>query len=418
LGLALLLVVALCDAGLRWQHSANEEVSAQAVLPARATNTQQAPACTQLRVVNEGLIPMPEGVPVAHASNLVAISQGHPWYGQKLLAAFWFAGTRESAADVQIAMSTFDRQQNRWDAPHWVVNRQVLGDALGIKVRRLGNPVAWSDAQGRFHLFVVATGLGGWAASRVVHLIQDTAKSNDVQASQFKVIRTLPLTALVPAFNTSTLVRAAPLPLADGGAVLPLYFEIGIKYGVALRLNAQGEMQGLTRITQRRDVLQPTLIAHTPLHWSALMRDYGPTERIAHSETHDGGQTWHDQSNLNISNPDTSVAVLQASNGAMLMAHNTTDRRREVLYMSTNSESSATNWHTQAWVKGINNEAGNEFSYPSLIEVPRIFGDKKASPDTAPDTPPDLWLSYTNKRQAIAFQRLQLVCKSGRGGAL
>lgn len=393
LGLALLLVVALCDVGLRWQNRTIESALAS------STQVADQPAlCHQLRVVQQGLIPMPDGVPVAHASNLVAFKSGHPLFDQKLLAAFWFAGTRESAPDVQIAFSTFDRTSQKWDAPQWVVNRQTLGEALGIRVRRLGNPMVWVDSKGRLHLFVVATGLGGWAASRVVHLKEDTLNNLSMQ---FKVVRTLPLTALVPAFNTSSLVRSAPLSLPDGGAVLPLYFEIGIKYGVAVRLNARGEMQGLTRITQRRDVLQPSLLAHSSSHWSAYMRDYGITERIAHSETQDGGQTWQDQPNLEISNPDTSLASLRLSNGTVVMAHNMADRRREVLYLSTalDDDKNALGFKTQPWVVG---QSGDEFSYPSLIEATQQ--PKRISAQ------PELWLSYTHKRQAIAFQRLQMVC--------
>ena len=308
LALALLFAVALCDAGLRWQSSTGA-VTPEAAVPV------QAQACTDYRVVREGFIPMPEGVPAAHASSLVAFPPSHPLHTHKALAAVWFAGTRESGADVQIASATFDHTTQAWDAPQWVVNRHTVGQDLGIQIRRIGNPVAWADARGRLHLFVVATGLGGWAASRVVHLTEQAPM-------QFKVVRTLPLTALVPAFNTSTLVRTVPMPLSDGGAVLPLYFEIGIKYGVAVRLNAEGEMQSMTRITQRREVLQPTLVAHSPTHWSAFMRDYSPTEMVAHSETWDAGAHWQDVGNLALSNPGASVAALRMSSGGLMLAHN------------------------------------------------------------------------------------------------
>ena len=42
---------------------------------------------------------MPANTPAAHASTLLALPASHP----SALLAFWFAGTRESAADVQIA---------------------------------------------------------------------------------------------------------------------------------------------------------------------------------------------------------------------------------------------------------------------------------------------------------------------------
>jgi len=384
LALALLFAVALCDAGLRWQPSTGA-VTPEAAVPA------QAQACTDYRVVREGFIPMPEGVPAAHASSLVAFPPSHPLHAHKALAAFWFAGTRESGADVQIASSTFDHTTQAWDAPQWVVNRHTVGQDLGIQIRRIGNPVAWADARGRLHLFVVATGLGGWAASRVVHLTEQAPM-------QFKVVRTLPLTALVPAFNTSTLVRTVPMPLSDGGAVLPLYFEIGIKYGVAVRLNAEGEMQSMTRITQRREVLQPTLVAHSPTHWSAFMRDYSPTEMVAHSETWDAGAHWQDVGNLALSNPGASVAALRMSSGGLMLAHNPAGRGREVLLLST-SANQPLSWTTRTLIDGVK---ADEYSYPTLIEVPTIT--------TAYNTQPDVWLSYTHMRKAIAFKQLRFNC--------
>jgi len=391
LGLALLLALALCDAGLRWKNAASEAAPV-AVVPVVQEGAPN--SCTDYRVVREGLIPMPEGVPAAHASSLVAIPPTHPLHAQKALAAFWFAGTRESGADVQIASATFDRTINVWDAPQWVVNRHTVGKDLGIQIRRIGNPVAWADAKGRLHLFVVATGLGGWAASRVVHLTER-------EPLQFKVVRTLPLTALVPAFNTSTLVRTVPLPLSDGGAVLPLYFEIGIKYGVAVRLNADGQMQSITRLTLRRDVLQPTLVAHSPTHWSAFMRDYSPTEMVAHAETMDAGAHWHDVGNLALSNPGASIAALRLSSGGLMLAHNPAGRGREVLLLSTSANQPLA-WTTRTLIDGVK---ADEYSYPTLIEVPLT---DNADPSRL--SPPDVWLSYTHMRKAIAFKQLRAHC--------
>lgn len=386
LGLVLLVAVALCDVGLRWQSTV--PLAPRAMVPDAATEGAN---CADYRVVREGLIPMPEGVPAAHASSLVAIPNTHPLHTQKALAAFWFAGTRESGADVQIASATFDRQAQAWDPPQWVVNRHSVGQDLGIQIRRIGNPVAWADAGGRLHLFVVATGLGGWAASRVVHLTER-------EPMQFKVVRTLPLTALVPAFNTSTLVRTVPLPLNDGGAVLPVYFEIGIKYGVAVRLSAQGEMQSITRITQRREVLQPTLVAHSPTHWSAFMRDYSPSEMVAHSQSFDAGQHWQDAGNLSLSNPGASIAALRLSSGGLMLAHNPAGRGREVLLLSTSVNQPLT-WTTRLLMDGVK---ADEYSYPTLIEVPSLTQAQNALPD--------VWLSYTHMRRAIAFKQLRPHC--------
>ena len=134
---------------------------------------------------------MPSGTLAAHASNLLAMPTGN----SAALTAFWFAGDRESAPNVQIAASQWDRASQQWTPARFVVNRHAVGQELGYGLRRLGNPVAWLDGAGRMHLFVVATGWGGWAASRVLQLRQSSA-SNSLQNLQFEPVRVLPLSWL------------------------------------------------------------------------------------------------------------------------------------------------------------------------------------------------------------------------------
>ena len=61
-------------------------------------------------LVASGRIPMPEDTPAAHASSLLAL----PATSKSALLAFWFAGEGESAPDVGIASSQFDRAKQQW----------------------------------------------------------------------------------------------------------------------------------------------------------------------------------------------------------------------------------------------------------------------------------------------------------------
>ena len=185
LALAIAALLCLVDAGRRAQL-----VPAQAVqmAPAHGVDAspspgQAAPAGGRWERTGQGHIPMPQGVPAAHASALLAMPAAHP----SALLAFWFAGDRESAPNVQIAMSALDRASGSWSPARMVVDRWEMGAQLGFGIRRLGNPVAWLDGQGQVHLFVVATGLGGWAAGRVVHLRQAAPTAAGVAAAAAEV---------------------------------------------------------------------------------------------------------------------------------------------------------------------------------------------------------------------------------------
>jgi predicted neuraminidase len=368
--LALLLLALALQLDL-WQRP-GVAPTPQAVFPVGAAGVDLA----QLSRVASGTIPMPEGALAAHASNLLAMPASHP----AALTAFWFAGDRESAPNVQIAASQFDRASRQWLPARYVVDRHVMGEQLGFGLRRLGNPVAWLDASGRLHLFVVATGWGGWAAARILHLVQSSA-DNSLAAMELVPVRVLPLSWL---WNTSFLVRNAPLPLADGGMVLPAHFEIGLKYPVALRFDKTGEFLGMVRLSQRTHMLQPALLAQTPISWLGLMRDTRPNGHITAVQTQDGGQHWTDLPDLPLVNPDAAVAGVALAPQQLVLAHNSSPHARDQLDLSTSGD--ALHWSPlQALAHGV---AGDEYSYPALT-----WADGS------------LWVSYTNQRRSIAWQR-------------
>jgi predicted neuraminidase len=338
-----------------------------------------------LRWVAQGALPMPKGAAAAHASALLTMPADSP----VALMAFWFSGERESGPQVQIAASALDRASGTWSTPRFVVNRHVLAQQLGAGVRRLGNPVAWLDAQQRIHLFVVGTGWGGWGASRIVHLQQthaDTAAATPpATPPTFSPVRTLPLSWL---WNISFLLRNAPLPLADGGMVLPVHFEMGMKYPSALRMDAQGQLLGMVRMSQSRmgntQYLQPTLLTRTPQHWIALLRDQRENGKIGAMQSLDAGTHWSDLPHLNLDNPDAAVAALNLGPKQMLLVHNPSTKDRTRLDLSYSQD--GVHWH---WLHTLAQGAPKaEFSYPFLTCVGK-----------------QVWISYTAERKTIAWQR-------------
>jgi predicted neuraminidase len=335
----------------------------QASDPAAAT-----PAFPRLTVTAAHRVPVDPGKPASHASSIASFEDAA---GAGGILAYWFAGSRESGPDVEIVGSRYDPQRAEWSASKVVVNRHDLALRLGFNVRRLGNPVAWVDAQGRVHLFVVGTGLGGWAASRIVHLL-----SADGGLS-FAPLRVLPLS---PLFNLSTLVRAPAKTIEDGGALLPVHFEIGRKYPMVLRLSPLGVPVGLARMSHGPHSLQPSIVALDADRAIALLRDSGPERRLRQVSTDDGGRSWSDEGPTNLYNPDASVVAVRLEDGTLVAALNPArdGRRSLVLAMSR----TGTDWQV---VQTVESGAGDdEFSYPSLV----LAGDR-------------LHLTYTHQRRFI-----------------
>jgi predicted neuraminidase len=322
-----------------------------------------------LRELSRQDIPMPADTPAAHASFLLADKDGG-------LRAFWFAGSRESGADVQILTSQWSNQA--WTQPTVAVNRHTAAAELGAGgwIRRLGNPVAWIDAQGRTHLYVVATGLGGWAASRVLHLMQ--AK----QDAPFKPIGFLPLS---PFFNLSTLVRGTPIPMQDGGVMLPAYFELGIKYPMAIRLDSNGVLvqsrDAVVHMAGNLASLQPTVAVTSAQTATAYLRDNSGDKKLRVVQTADAGKTWqsvpssqgeaHEAGADWVINPDSSLAAVYVQ-GQTLLIHNpqTSGRHRLVIEASRSGLRGFKRLATLEYEpEKLDDVEFNEYSYPSAVVV-------------------------------------------------
>jgi predicted neuraminidase len=312
-------------------------------------------------------IPMPAGVPAAHASALAAMPNGD-------LLATWWAGQRESAPDVRLYAA--HRSDGRWSKPRMIVERHDLGRAIHMGVRRIGNPVLWVAADGRVHLYLVATGLGGWAAGRVAQLVSEDG------GDSFKALRLLPLT---PLWNTSVLVRTRPVGLADGGWLLPAYFELGRKYPMVISFDGLGEPRWIQRIGESVSSLQPALMPLSGTELRAVMRDIGPQRRVQQAQSLDGGLSWQDVPAAAVVNQDSSVAALQLVGGGYVLLHNDLlpggGSPRQWLRLSTSIDG-------KTWQDGPDlrrGVAGDEFSYPSIVQI----GNQ-------------LHITYTQQRSAIA----------------
>src|SRR6218665_883412 len=103
--------------------------------------------------------------------------------------------------------------------------------------------------------------------------------------------------------------------------VLPVYFEIGVKSPLALRFDAAGEFRGMTRMSQRRDLLQPTLLPRSETEWLALLRDNRAGRKLRAVKTEDGGRSWGDLPDPGPANPDASVVGLALRPDLMFLSH-------------------------------------------------------------------------------------------------
>lgn len=315
------------------------------------------------------LLPNPSAS--AHSVSLAPVGQEH-------VAAAWFAGSREGARDVAILFATFNGRN--WSDPRTAVGRKTAQASSGRVLRKLGNPVLWQDPQGVLHLWYVSVSYGGWAGSSINHT--QSADGGDSWSPPQRLITS-------PFWNLSTLVRSTPLPLADGGLILPVYHEFITKRAEWLRLDAQGRVMDKLRLPGSQKLLQPAAVALDDLHTLVLLRDGGPRHRIHLSRSADGGQHWQASLPTELPNPNAGIALLRLADGRLLLAYNpqSADRDRLALALSTDDGKS---WSLPRLIE--HGEEGEEFSYPALTQ----------------DEQGMIHLAYTWKRERIKHLRFPL----------
>ena len=297
------------------------------------------------------------GAPSVHAASLIALKDG-------AVRAFWFAGSREGAADVSIYSSVYDSHSANWSAPTVVMDRVSAEKSLSRYIAKVGNPVPSRLPDGRLQLFFVTVSIGGWAGSAI------SAITSDDEGLTWSHPQRL---IASPLLNLSTLVKSPSVSFTDGLLGLPAYHEWVGRFGEFLRVDA-GRVIDKRRMSSGRSAIQPLVFVNGAQDASAYFRQTrssGLPKQIPVSNTQNAGQSWQQSEDLAIANPNSAVAGVTLKNGARILALNNVEygRHRLVLMMSSpNSEQ----WQTVEVLEddeALPDAQRKEFSYPYMITV-------------------------------------------------
>ncbi len=268
--------------------------------------------------------------PHRHAPSLVVLGDGR-------LRAFWFSGSREGAADVEIRSAVFDPRRAQWSAETRVLNRPLAQQSLWRYVKKLGNPVVERSADGTLHLYVVTVSLGGWAGSSIT-----TLHSND-EGETWSAPQRL---VTSPFLNISTLVKGTPFHYADGSIGLPVYHEFIGKFAELLRLDTHGKVLDKQRLSHGRLALQPVVLVRDGQRAQVLMRHgEGGLSRVIGSRTDDAGRHWTPAEQTTLANPNAAVSGVAWPDGSLLAVINELDGSRDALSLVASNDG-GTHWRT------------------------------------------------------------------------
>ncbi|OWS70482.1 sialidase family protein [Polynucleobacter campilacus] len=301
---------------------------------------------------------LPEtGAASVHAASLIALKDG-------ALRAFWFAGSREGAADVVINSAVFDPKSSNWSAPTVVMDRVSAEKGLSRYISKLGNPVPARMADGRLQLFFVTVSIGGWAGSSISSVISDD--EGLTWSNPQRLIGS-------PLINISTLVKSPAIAFADGRLGLPAYHEWIGRFGEFLRVDA-GQVIDKRRMSSGRSAIQPLVFVNDAQDATAYFRQTrraGYAKQVPVSETFNAGQSWQSVADLPIANPNSAVAGLILNSGARILVLNNIEAGRYRLALMMADPKSG-QWQVIEVVEddeALPADQRKEFSYPYLIST-------------------------------------------------
>jgi predicted neuraminidase len=209
--------------------------------------------------------------------------------------------------------------------------------------------------------------------------------------------RVLPMS---PLWGISLMARGSPAPTVGGGALLPLHFELGRDVPMLLELSPDGEPLQATRVTNRIDSRQLSLVATGPQQLLAHMRDDAePQGYVQRARSDDGGRHWRDLPPLGLYNPDSALDALRLPDGSLVLALNPDQHERKRLVLMRSFDGGE-QWRQEALLDDEPNT--------SLLGPARYRGLTEYSYPTLALQGNELHVSYTLHRRQIRHRRFAL----------
>jgi predicted neuraminidase len=296
-----------------------------------------------------------------HCPSLCEVSPG-------ILVCAWYAGTREGAKDVGVWLSDLNQRggdshttlangHSSWSVPRVIMDRTIATEELDRYVRKVGNALVFTDQEQRLWLIYVSIAIGGWSGSSL------NARCSLDRGVTWQPSHRLTLS---PCFNISELVRAAPVYLTSGEIGLPIYHEFVGQFPEMLWVRPQGHRLSATktRMTGGHSYIQPTIVPMGPKRGIAYLRNLTADRCISYQLTDDAGVTWGSPLSTGLPNPNSSMAAVRLSTGAVVMAFNDSTENREDMTLAVSSDG-INGWKRIAVLDRV---PGERFAYPYAVQ--------------------------------------------------
>lgn len=302
-----------------------------------------------------------------HASTLELLPDGQ-------IMAAWFGGTKEKAGDVAIWVSR--RMNGEWTPPQKVADQEDVPH---------WNPVLFRRPDGELFLYYkIGTSIAEWVTMVM-------------RSSDDGYTWTSPAPLIEGDLGGRGPVKNKPIVLHDGTIAAPASLEPAWDAFVDLSFDGgatwtRSETVPLDhQALSGKGVIQPTLWESEPGSVHMLLRS---TEgAIYRSDSADGGRTWCQAYPTDLPNNNSGIDLVKLESGALALVYNPTrpepgkhkgPRTPLVLALSRNN---GLTWEDELLL----DQGDKQYSYPAIVA-----------------RGPELYVTYTWKRERIAFQQIAI----------
>ncbi|MEJ2741289.1 MAG: exo-alpha-sialidase, partial [Gammaproteobacteria bacterium] len=267
-----------------------------------------------------------------------------------------------------------------WETPTVLFSRSDAMSHLNRYIKKLGNPVLYTDEGGRVWLFFVTVSFGGWAGSAINVTVSEDG------GQHFGPVHRLTTS---PFFNVSTLVRNRPVSLQDGGLLVPIYHEFIGKFCELLWLDTSGSIRDKQRLTWGRSTLQPALVPRSASEAAVFLRAASPRTAVNVMLTRDGGKTFSPPINTGLPNSNTAIDATLLPDGRWALVYNDDPIGRDALSIAAAQHAEGP-WQTlRILAQQRPGSDEKRFAYPVIV---------------SPPTPPVFHLMYTVERRYMRYE--------------
>lgn len=310
-----------------------------------------AAACWRIPAVTPSAFTLPEAAPSSLPAEFSAVmltgddtTASQPTLTQLpdgRLAAAWLSSRDDEPV---IRFSVFGR--DGWREPQIIASRPSTAGGSFAHVGELDRPILHAEGSW-LHLWYISRAAGG----SINHSLSTDSGKTWTKPTRLQSS---------PLANQGSELAAPPLPLADGGLLLPASQNLLGRRGEILHLSPTGRIIDKTRLPAG-PAWQPALLALDAQRALGLLRVEGGIQAVG---TDDGGRRWQRREAVPTPHPDLPFAALRLKSGRLLLAGNGSAGRQSLqLWLSADD---GQHWEASRTVEAAV-DGGAEFTAPALL---------------------------------------------------